>query len=282
MHDRASASARTLLLLVFWLTGMLLALPARGQSSSNFTLQTNRIGAGGGSTSSPSFTVDAATGQSAAGPATSASFRSGAGFTYSLDPNNKPLPVELTSFEAVRTGASAAQLTWRVASEQNNAGFDVQHQPPGSESWTKLGFVESKAPGGTTTKTMSYEHVAENLAVGTHRFRLRQVDLDGSATLTDPMTVRLQMQESLRLSTPAPNPVRSTATVRIAVKERVETLVTLYNMLEQRVKTLYQGTPTAGESRHLRIDASELPSGTYFLRLRAGEEVRSRQVTVVH
>jgi hypothetical protein len=190
----------------------------------------------------------------------------------------KQLPVELASFEAVATD-TGARLTWQTASETNNAGFEVQRQK--EEEWTQVGFVDSKAQGGTTTETTSYSFVAEDLPVGTHRFRLKQVDLDGSSTLTEPVTVDIQMQEAVKLNAPAPNPVSTSASLSFAVKEQAETTIRLYNTLGQQVATVYEGTPQAGDQQRARVDVSDLSSGTYFLRLQADGKTATRQVTVV-
>lgn len=157
----------------------------------------------------------------------------------------------------------------------------MQRKGPGSTGWTQVGYVESKAQGGTTTETKSYEHTAEDLPVGTHQFRLKQVDLDGSSTLTDPVSVRVKMQEAAKLTAPAPNPASHTAALSFAVKKRSETTVVVYNVLGQRVATLYEGRPTAGEAKRLRFDTSSLPSGTYFLRLRVASHVKTQRLTVV-
>lgn len=198
-----------------------------------------------------------------------------------ISTESSTLPVELTSFGAYAEGGDMVVLTWRTASEQNNAGFEVQHQPSGSERWRSLGFVDSKAPGGTTTETKTYRYAAEDLVVGTHRFRLKQKDLDGSTTITDPVTVQLQMQEALKFPPPSPNPASKTATLAFAVKERTKANVTVYNTLGQRVKMLYDGAPPAGESQRIRLDASDLSSGTYFIRLKAGDKIRTQRLTVV-
>lgn len=89
------------------------------------------------------------------------------------------------------------------------------------------------------------------------------------------------MQEAVKLTAPAPNPVSSTATLSFAVKEQAETSVRLYNTLGQQVATVYEGTPVAGEEQRTRVDMSDLSSGTYFLRLQANGKTATRQVTVV-
>lgn len=112
-------------------------------------------------------------------------------------------------------------------------------------------------------------------------FRLKQVDVGGATRAYDPVTLKLGMKEAVRLSVPAPNPVSSQSVVSFAVQEEVETRATLYNVLGQKVTTLYEGTPQAEEQQTLRIDAANLSSGVYVLRLTAGSQMRTRRVTVV-
>ena len=207
--------------------------------------------------------------------------------TYGLElhrftTNSAPLPVELPTFDGTQTGDAAVELTWTTASETNNAGFEVQHRrvtdtaPFGA--WDKIGFVDGH---GTTTQAQSYRFEAEALSVGTHQFRLKQVDLDGSTTIHGPVTVELQMKEPLRLAAPAPNPVSGQATLSFAVKESQTATLRLYDALGQEVATVYEGTPTAGESQAVQFEATDLASGMYFLRLRAGSHVRTQRLTVV-
>ncbi len=199
---------------------------------------------------------------------------------FVLASDTEPLPVELVGFDATLDGSDAVRLTWQTASETNNAGFEVQRKKR-EAGWAQIGFVESKAQGGTTTETISYEYVAQELPAGTNRFRLRQVDLDGSSTFTDPVSVKVRMQEPVKLGTVAPNPATETATFAFAVKEQSETTIRLYDTLGRRVRTVYQGTPPAGEERRIRVDSGSLPSGTYFLRLETRRRAETRRLTVV-
>ena len=196
-------------------------------------------------------------------------------------PPGQQLPVELASFEAAQSGESAVELRWTTASETNNAGFRVQHRASGEESWTRLGYVVSKASGGTTTEAKTYRFDAEDLAVGTHEFRLKQMDLDGTAHLHDPVDVELQMQQALRLKAPAPNPVQGQAQLSFAVRDQTETTITMYNPLGQKVAVVYRGTPPAGEQQTAQVTTDDLASGVYFLRLQAGGATKTQKMTVV-
>jgi hypothetical protein len=191
------------------------------------------------------------------------------------------LPVELASFQATTTSSDAVQLTWTTASETNNAGFRVQRQTEDG-AWTQVGFVDSKADGGNTTATQQYRFAVENgLAPGTHRFRLEQVDLDGTTHLSDVVSAEVQMQSALELTAPSPNPVTGSATLSFAVKNSTDATLTLYNVLGQQVRTLYTGTPTAGESQTVRLSTDGLTSGTYLLRLQADGATETQKVTVL-
>jgi uncharacterized repeat protein (TIGR01451 family) len=192
--------------------------------------------------------------------------------------SNETLPVELARLTA-DVSRSAVRLEWQTASEQNNAGFEVQRKE--ESGWNQIGYVESKASGGTTTEAQSYRYTATDLSVGTHQFRLKQVDLDGSSQVHGPINVDVQMQEALKLTAPAPNPVSSTATLSFAVKEQAEATVAVYDLLGRRVQTLYGGTPTPGQQQRVQMDASTLPSGAYLLRLRAAGRTETQRVTVL-
>jgi hypothetical protein len=192
-----------------------------------------------------------------------------------------PLPVEMTAFEAVRDGRDVT-LAWTTASETNNAGFRVQHQPSSAEAWTQIGFVESGADGGTTTEAQSYRFdVAQDLAPGTHRFRLTQVDLDGTTHQSEAVSVTVGLDGALQLTAPAPNPASGPATLSFATQEAQPTTVALYNVLGQKVATLYRGTPTAGQSTTVQVATGDLPSGLYIVRVQSGAEVRTQRLTVV-
>lgn len=203
-------------------------------------------------------------------------------FTVTQLGNQSTLPVELSAFSAVRNGEQV-RLVWRTASETNNAGFAVQHQRVGPDqdapgSWRRMGFVEG---AGTTSQERRYDFTTSALRPGLHRFRLRQVDTDGTTTLSDPVSVRLPLQSSYTMSSVTPNPVRHQGRLIIQVRRTQEVRVTVFNMLGQRVRTLHDG-PLAPNTRHaLPIDASQLPSGAYVVRATGERFSATRRLTVV-
>lgn len=193
--------------------------------------------------------------------------------------NGSPLPVELVAFDAILTDG-VAHLQWRTASETNNAGFEVQHRSPSGDRFEPLGFVESKVPGGTTTTSRQYRYETEALPAGKHAFRLRQVDTDGSATLSDTIAVQVQLGSAAQVEV-VPNPVRTQATLTLQVRSQQDVTARLYDTLGRRVRTLHEG-PLAPQRRHaFSVQAEELSSGLYLLQVEGEQFRETRRVTVV-
>jgi len=212
---------------------------------------------------------------------------------WTLGSRASPLPVELASFEATKgqtRGADkeAVTLSWTTASEQNNAGFEIQRRAEGSASggsWEQVGFRDSKAPGGTSTEAQTYRFVDEKLpyAADTLAYRLRQVDVSGTATLIDPVTVARSGVSSLQLKEIYPNPAHRRVTVRFAVPDDAgaedDVRLRLYDVLGRVVRTAVAGSKPGRTETQLSV--SDLSSGVYFLRLRADGRAKTRRLTVV-
>ncbi|WP_176521580.1 T9SS type A sorting domain-containing protein [Longimonas halophila] len=186
-----------------------------------------------------------------------------------------PLPVELASFTAALDGTTA-QLQWETLSETNNAGFEVQHAAPEGD-FEAHGFVEGY---GTTDTPQQYTFRVDDLAPGTHRFRLKQTDFDGTSTLTEAQTIEVALSQLAMLET-TPNPMRGAGTIQFAVQEAEPVTVSVYNVLGQRVETLYDGTPTPDQVHTVSLDTSTLSSGTYFVRIEGATMQKTRRVAVV-
>lgn len=195
---------------------------------------------------------------------------------FALGSDSDPLPVEMAGFNAT-TDAGEARLTWQTASETGNARFEVQRKAGPQSEWVTIGAVDG---AGTTTEAQSYQYTDEELPYEASRltYRLRQVDVDGTASLSETVTVRRAVAAAELLGT-YPNPAAQQATVRYAVPETQEVTLRLYDVLGRQVRTLVQG-PRTGRHK-TTVDVRDLPSGTYFLRLKTDGPVQTRKLTVV-
>jgi hypothetical protein len=120
-----------------------------------------------------------------------------------------PLPVTLMAFTAQRVGPDGL-LSWRTASELNNAYFQLESSADGT---TFLPLPGRVAGAGTSTLAHDYTATDKNLArYGASQvyYRLRQVDTNGASAYSPVRTVRVPLAAGLALF---PNPTRAAATL---------------------------------------------------------------------
>lgn len=196
--------------------------------------------------------------------------------TVTMNPSDA-IPVELASFTAV-SNESAALLRWQTASEENNAGFAVQHRSPSSTEWTRLGFVEGE---GTTSQPQQYDYEVDDLGKGVHAFRLKQVDTDGTPHYSEPRSVEVLGEAGLQVQ--GPNPLRGgqQAEIEVSVPNAQAVTIGLYDVLGQRVRTVYKGQVGATEVVRDHLSTDGLSPGVYFLRARGATVSDSHRITVI-
>ena len=198
----------------------------------------------------------------------------GALWIFGLDRSSPALPVELTLFDG-RSFGNMVTLNWETASELNNAGFEVQMKE--ADSWSDEGFVEGH---GTSSEAHAY---AYTLAVepGTHTFRLKQVDFDGTTHFSEIIDVTVGVAGSHHVTPGYPNPFNPQTRFNVVVPESQHVRIAAYNVLGQEVALLHDGLVDANKSYAIGFDASQLPSGYYIVRFQGEQFLTARQVLLL-
>ncbi|MEO0731262.1 MAG: T9SS type A sorting domain-containing protein, partial [Bacteroidota bacterium] len=101
--------------------------------------------------------------------------------TFYLFPSEAILPVELSSFTAHALPKQQAQLNWTTQTETGNSHFVVERSTDG-HTFTHLGAV---AGAGESSSEKWYTFQDENALAGVNYYRLRQVDFDGTESLSE-------------------------------------------------------------------------------------------------
>lgn len=174
-----------------------------------------------------------------------------------------PLPVELTRFTAEATGADAL-LRWATASEKNNDRFEVEASPDGRTS-RRIGTV---AGHGSSSQPHQYQLLDPSLARYAARlvyYRLRQVDMDSTASYSLVRTVQVAEEKMSFAVTAFSNPYGSTGT-RLLVRTTQPGPLTLtaYDLAGRRLFARSVVLPTGATTLDLP-EAARLPVGLYYV-----------------
>lgn len=191
-----------------------------------------------------------------------------------------PLPVVLTSFGVRRlAGTGAAQISWATATEQNSASFSVERSANPAEGFVVIGQVAA----GTSTVGRSYtlQDPAAATQAGILYYRLRQVDVDGHATLS--AVAVLAAAPTQAGFTLYPNPAPATAqevTLGTSTALAAGYTVNLYSGVGQLLSSSV--VDGAAGTAALTIRTAGLAAGLYHVVLRdgAGHPVSSQRLVV--
>jgi photosystem II stability/assembly factor-like uncharacterized protein len=173
-----------------------------------------------------------------------------------------PVPVELTTF-TVTIQNDFVDLNWTTMTETNNQGFEVQRSFGNSEFIT-IGFVEGN---GTTTEEHHYTFIDEDVS-GFLRYKLKQVDFDGSYEYSDIVEVEVLGNVSYELAQNYPNPFNPITNISYTLPTESQVKVSIYNPLGELVETIVNEKQSAGKYDAV-WNAGSYPSGVYIYTLDA-------------
>ena len=186
------------------------------------------------------------------------------------------LPVEMEEFSAAVKG-DVIELNWSTLSETNNAGFKVEHAL-GRANFTEVGYV----PGhGTTQQAHVYSFSMPNRLPGSHRFRLRQMDYDGSFAYSEVVEVGRDLVGEYFLRAFYPNPFNPTGQFGLIVAENQHVEIGVYTMIGQQVAVLHSGLLRAHRLYAFSFEASQLPSGPYIISVQGAQFADHQKVMLL-
>jgi len=172
------------------------------------------------------------------------------------------VPVELTSFTAAYVGASA-KLDWATATELNNRGFEIQKSVNGA-SFATVGFVDGH---GTTTEQQQYSFVDKNVDTRVNNsYRLKQLDFNGSFEYSKVVNLGITLPSQFLLEQNYPNPFNPSTKISFAVPVKSNVTLEVYNLIGQRITTLFAGSVDAGTHTEL-FNANGISSGIYLVKM---------------
>ena len=201
------------------------------------------------------------------------------------------LPVELENF-SFYIDRNDVILNWKTATETNNYGFEIQRKK--GDEYDYIGFVNGV---GTTTQAHEYSFIDKELLPGKYKYRLKQIDFDGSVNFSKEIEVNTELSIEFKLHQNYPNPVNPTTTIKFSIPSANSPilggakslfasggggLVTLkvYDALGSEVTTLVNEVKSPG-NYEVTFKANALASGIYYYRLKAGDFTETKKMILL-
>ncbi len=190
-------------------------------------------------------------------------------------------PVTALTMDA-SAGDRQVTLHWRVATEINNWGFEIERKlnDDPSGNWTLIHREQSKADGGNSSVPLNYYYVDNyNLENGrTYTYRITDKALDGTTTSNASRTATPQSAVVNEYSLSSyPNPFNSTTRISYSMMTEGNVKITIMNILGQTNATLVNGNVKRG-SQSINWNAKDLPSGNYFVKMETSSFSTTRQI----
>ncbi len=169
------------------------------------------------------------------------------------------LPVTFTRFEGkkIETGA---RLTWRTATEQSNAGFDLERSADGKD-FTKVATIKSKAQGGNSVQPLDYGYDDNSVAAAGSFYRLKQLDFGGQHSYSQVIFISPDQLKPLSITGMYPNPARHQLTLALESDEQTKASSTIVDMSGRQMQSRQLQIPKGYSNQQFTVQP--LAKGVY-------------------
>ncbi|SEI56677.1 chondroitin AC lyase [Dyadobacter sp. SG02] len=177
------------------------------------------------------------------------------------------LPVELVYFKGNPVN-NKVMLSWETASEENNSHFEVERSAD-ARTFRTVARVEGS---GTTRVTKKYSIMDEETADGNRYYRLKQVDMDGTSTISSIISIAFKPKE--KLFTIGPNPASDHLDVFLGDDNADASLSIIHANGRVLAAKQVSNNPKA------TFDLTGYLPGTYLVRISKGQTVQTYRFVV--
>jgi len=196
---------------------------------------------------------------------------SAGGGTFSINDfnfnNDKPLPVNLTSFNS-NVYLNTVNLRWTTESEINNSGFEVYRDN------IKIGFVTGKNTAST------YTFSDANLQTGAYNYKLKQIDYNGNFEYFNLMGgVVISTPQKFEVTQNYPNPFNPVTKFSYSIPFDTKVTIKIFDITGREVLSQIESKPAGYHS--FTFNAQNLSSGIYFYKIDAGQFSKIKKMILI-
>ncbi len=183
-----------------------------------------------------------------------------------------PLPVELGLFNG-EIKNNGILLKWLTYSELNNDFFELQRSSDG----VRFNSIAKVSGHGTTTEMYRYQYLDDKPFGGWNYYRLKQVDFNGEAAITNTVKFNLSSISNNKVEI-IPNPNNGIFRAKINCDVEGESKITV---VSQYGAVLYETSAyCTGQSVIKQIELTNIPKGLYYLLVNSKNQTGKYKFTV--
>lgn len=204
-----------------------------------------------------------------------------------------------TELELIGDEEAEVEITWEEPESEESLAYTWQADSVDGDFSEPLLSLTSDDDGAATTLTLTYGELDSALeGIGVEQGESidliwtvtaendeneRLADESFDITVTRNLGVSREITENPKefsLSQNYPNPFNPTSTIEFTLPASADVMLEVYNINGQLVSTLVDTRMNAGE-HSVVFDASNLASGVYLYRIRAGNFMETKQMTLI-
>jgi hypothetical protein len=187
--------------------------------------------------------------------------------------DNVSLPITLVSFTAKAT-AEGVELKWVTAKEENNAFFTIERS---ADARNFSGVQEIK--GAVNSTHLKNYQALDQAAVGTHYYRLRQTDINGTSTVSKMVSVEVkttakaadQVAKNFKMY---PNPASAGDELNLELGEETA----MISLMDKEGNILASQQTDNSPTAQLRL--GQITPGLYFVKVQSGSQMNIQRLVV--
>ncbi len=208
------------------------------------------------------------------------------------DSGDPALPITLKELSA-QYKDSKVVLSWTTESETENLGYVIKRAIRYSENdYSQYEVIASYQDNddlygaGTTTEQNTYSYHDENVKPGVnYSYILVDVDYNGNIASHGPVSVVIPENvlfenNEFVLSPNFPNPFNPSFTIPFELSKAMDVKINMYDITGKLVMSVIDDHLLARQYQ-IRVNASGLNSGIYFVRTDIGNEVITQKMTLL-
>lgn len=173
-----------------------------------------------------------------------------------------PLRIELLAFNARLTG-DTVRMSWETFDETRVDMYEVEKR---TESG-RYRVYRKIEPLRTVERHQEYLVTDDWSGRNVVYYRLRKVTSDGTVLFSDEVPIGLEAILNFGLEDNVPNPFTDSTEVRYTLTKRTRVELIVYDMSGREVAELVHERQAPGEYS-VRFDATDLPGGMYFYKMK--------------